>query len=345
MIAPRTERPLRDGRLKVLYVIGWGRSGSTIIDNLLGGIDGFFSGGEIRNIWHEGLSQIRRCGCGETVPNCPVWSSVLREVFGTNRPEDIYTHQILGWQRAALRSRQTWRILAGTHRNPAELEAYQSLMTRVYHAVADVTHSGVIVDSSKVPSDAAMLLSVPSIEAFFVHLVRDPRATAYSWLRRKARLDGSEPEDMPRFSLIKNAFSWNEFNLGAEAVARRAGEARFMRLRYEDFVASPREMIGHVAEFVGEGSADLPFSDQRTGSIGINHTVSGNPTRFMKGQVTIRVDDEWIRNQAAIHRWSTTIMSWPLLRRYSYPIYPRPDDAPAKQESLAVTEKAEGKEI
>jgi hypothetical protein len=309
-------------RLKVLYLIGWGRSGSTLIDNLLGEIDGFFSTGELRNIWHEGLSQTRRCGCGELVRDCPVWSAVLRNVFGTDHFEDIYAHRILEWQRAALRSRRTWRILAGSHRNAPELEAYRSVMTRVYHAIVDVTGNSIIVDSSKVPSDAAMLLSNPSIDTYYLHLIRDPRATAYSWQRRKARLDGSESEDMPRFSLIKNAFSWNEFNLGAEAVARRVGESRFKRVRYEDFVCSPRDVIRSIAEFLGAASDALPFSDQQIGLMGVNHTVSGNPSRFKTGEILIRRDDEWIRDQVAVQRWSTTIMSFPLLRRYGYPIGP-----------------------
>jgi len=32
---------------KVLYIAGWGRSGSTILDNVLGQLDGCFSTGEL----------------------------------------------------------------------------------------------------------------------------------------------------------------------------------------------------------------------------------------------------------------------------------------------------------
>ena len=34
-------------RVKVLYIVGMGRSGSTILANSLGEVDGFFSAGEI----------------------------------------------------------------------------------------------------------------------------------------------------------------------------------------------------------------------------------------------------------------------------------------------------------
>lgn len=310
-------------RTKVLYLIGWGRSGSTLIDNLIGETKGFFSTGELRNLWQEGLEQGRRCGCGELILDCPVWSSVLRAVFGTVRSEEIYSEQILDWQKRNLRSRRTWRVLSNSGRTSDELEAYASVIARVYRSVAEVTGSRVIVDSSKVPSDAAMLLSIPSIEAYYIHLVRDPRATAFSWQRKRDRLDGGSAEDMPRFSLVKNAFNWNEFNLGAEAVKRKAGAHRFKRTRYEDFVDDPRATIKDIVEFVGEEQINLPFSDQRMGSLGVNHTVSGNPSRFKRGNIVIRSDDEWIRGQASSIRWATTFMTLPLLRRYNYSVNPR----------------------
>jgi hypothetical protein len=310
-------------RTKVLYLIGWGRSGSTLIDNLVGETKGFFSTGELRNLWQEGLEQGRRCGCGELILGCPVWSSVLQAVFGTVRPEEIYSERILEWQRRHLRARRTWRVLSDANRASDELEAYTSVMARIYRSVAEVTGDRVIVDSSKVPSDAAMLLSIPSIDAYYIHLVRDPRATAFSWQRKKARLDGSSVEDMPRFSVVKNAFSWNEFNLGAEAVQRKAGPHRFKRIRYEDFVGDPRATIKDIVEFAGEEPISLPFSDKRMGSLGVNHTVSGNPSRFKRGNIVIQADDEWIRGQASSVRWATTFMTLPVLRRYNYSVNPR----------------------
>jgi hypothetical protein len=245
---------------------------------------------------------------------------VLRAVFGTVRSEEIYSEQILDWQKRNLRSRRTWRVLSNSGRTSDELEAYASVMARVYRSVAEVTGSRVIVDSSKVPSDAAMLLSIPSIEAYYIHLVRDPRATAFSWQRKRDRLDGGSAEDMPRFSLVKNALNWNEFNLGAEAVKRKAGAHRFKRIRYEDFVDDPRATIKDIVEFVGEEPIDLPFSNPRTGSLGVNHTVSGNPSRFKRGRIEIRADDEWIRRQTSSLRWATTVMTLPILRRYKYSI-------------------------
>ena len=55
-----------DQQLKVLYIAGEGRSGSTILGNILSQIDGFFSVGEMHHIWDRGFIENWRCSCGAT---------------------------------------------------------------------------------------------------------------------------------------------------------------------------------------------------------------------------------------------------------------------------------------
>ena len=71
------------GPVSVLYIAGPGRSGSTLLDTMLGQIDGFVSVGELRNLWARGLGDGWPCGCGAAVRDCPFWSSVLTEAFGS----------------------------------------------------------------------------------------------------------------------------------------------------------------------------------------------------------------------------------------------------------------------
>ena len=68
-------------------------------------------------------------------------------------------------------------------------------MGRLYRAIGEVTGARLIIDSSKVPSGAA-LLSHAGVEAHLLHVVRDPRVVAYSWQRPKAHRDRPKPVDM-----------------------------------------------------------------------------------------------------------------------------------------------------
>ena len=68
--------------VKVLYIAGWGRSGTTLLDNLLGQIEGFTSTGELHNLWQRGLIDGRDCGCGLRLTDCPFWQEVLTAGFG-----------------------------------------------------------------------------------------------------------------------------------------------------------------------------------------------------------------------------------------------------------------------
>ena len=59
-------------RTRVLLLAGSGRSGSTVLANILGSVEGVFCGGEIRYLWERGLQDGRLCGCGRAFGQCPV---------------------------------------------------------------------------------------------------------------------------------------------------------------------------------------------------------------------------------------------------------------------------------
>src|SRR5690242_10887667 len=68
--------------VKVLFIAGSGRSGSTLLDMLLGQINGFYSTGELRFIWERGFGQNQLCGCGKPFRECDFWTEVVKEGFG-----------------------------------------------------------------------------------------------------------------------------------------------------------------------------------------------------------------------------------------------------------------------
>jgi Sulfotransferase family len=324
--------------IKVLYIIGWGRSGSTILDNLLGELDGFFSVGELHYLWERGLLERRHCGCGRTLWDCEVWSSILSDGLAApsgdrdrlddrgGEKDEVQARQILGWQREAVRVRHTWRLLRqppGGATGDHALDSYTRVSQHLYRAIARVTGARVIIDSSKRPSDAALLRLLAGVVPYYVHLVRDPRAVAYSWKRRKVQLDRGRPGELSRHSTSGSTLSWVGWNLAAEALRKRHPSERSMLVRYEDFVRRPRETLASIASLVEEAPIELPIEGERTARLARNHTVSGNPSRFSTGTVELREDVEWQEGQATADRLLVTSLSLPWLRRYGYPIVSR----------------------
>jgi hypothetical protein len=308
---PDTEPPV-----KILYVLGRGRSGSTIFANALGEIDGFFSAGEVRDLFDPILRRTdATCACGEAIRTCPVWSKVL------DRLPEHDVEEVARWQREVVRERSVPRLLRRRRWDETSwpaLTSYARVMSHLYRALADVTGARVIVDSSKRPSYGLFLRHVAGCDPYYVHMVRDPRASASSWKNRS--YVGVRGDTVTQRGALDATLRWNLLNLGAEATLRTAGPERRLQLRYEDFAAEPRATVQQVATFVGEGDVASPFTGDRTIQMGTNHTVAGNPSRQRLGEVVIRDTGDWREGSSRRDRWLATTVALPFLPRYRYPL-------------------------
>jgi hypothetical protein len=314
-------RTVGSDKVKVVYVVGLGRSGSTILSNSLGQIPGFFSGGELNFIWRHNVIENRLCGCGRPFRECPVWTRVMDEAFGGM--DGVDPREMMRLQASGTRTRHIPLMLTeqGSRRLAERLEKFLINYWRLYEAIGSVTGSRVIVDSSKEPAHGYAMSMVPGVDFSVVHLIRDPRAAAYSWLKKKPQPDSEEIEHMVRFSPTKSSVLWDSWNGSAEALWRCTPE-KYLRLRYEDFVANPRMSLERILRLVGV-TAELPLAGEREVRLGVSHTVSGNPNRFETGSVELRPDHEWISRMSPRDKTLVTSLTLPLLRRYGYPVTPK----------------------
>jgi len=303
--------------VKVLYVVGLGRSGSTILSNSLGQIPGFFSGGELNFIWRHNVIENRLCGCGRPFRECPVWTKVMDEAFGGM--DRVDPREMMRLQALGTRTRHIPMMLTeGGRRSLAgRLEKFLISYGRLYEAIGTATGSRVVVDSSKEPAHGFAMSMVPGVDLYALHLVRDPRAAAYSWSKKKPQPDTDTREYMVRFSPTKSSALWNSWNASAETLWRRAPQ-RYLRLRYEDFVADPRKSFEKILALVGEADAEPPLLGEREVKLGVSHTVSGNPNRFETGAVELRTDREWISKMTPRDKALVTALTLPLLTHYRY---------------------------
>lgn len=308
-----TARPA--GPSVVAFVAGTGRSGSTLVSNVMGQLPGCLSVGEGRYTWGRGVAANHLCGCGVPFADCPFWQGVMTDVRASHPDLDAagIAERIDARLRVRLVPLMELRRLRGRPEIPAHPD--DPVIADLYHSLA--VRPGAeraIVDSSKLPPYARLLDGLPEVEVFLVHVVRDPRATAFSWRRAKATRDDADAARMPRLSIVRSSVIWVLWNL---MVQRWWPASRRMTLRYEDFVRDPATQLRRIAEALGttvpEGLVEGTMLH-----LAPTHSVAGNPDRLDAGAVRVRSDDEWRSAMPTLQRWVVTALCAPGLGRFGY---------------------------
>ncbi|WP_114424443.1 sulfotransferase [Nocardioides houyundeii] len=300
----------------VLYIAGWGRSGSTLAERLLAEIDGVTLLGEVVHLWERGVREDQLCACQRPFHQCPFWSEVGRLAFG-------------GWERvevdriAELKSQvdRQRRLPRTVRRRPdaatrAAIEEYAGWFRAVYAAAQQVSGARILVDSSKEIPTAVTLSHLEDLDLRVLHIVRDARGVAHSWAKVVARPE-ADGEPMPRFSPARSTALWMSGNLTVQGLAWRG--VPVTRLRYEDLVASPAEAVAGAWDALGlPGRPELPMVDDHSIELHPSHSVAGNPMRFRTGITELRADDAWRTRMSRSDRAVVTAIAWPLLKRFGY---------------------------
>ncbi len=300
-------------KIKVLFIAGSGRSGSTILDNILGQIDGFFSVGEVHRLWDSGPIENRICGCGVMLLECPIWSKILAS-DGTSQTQDMMYMQQRGY-----RTRHLLRMLmpGGENWLNDQLKEQIDTLRKIYEGIQLTTNSQVIVDSSKFPSYAFALDTIPEIDLYLLHLVRDPRAVAYSWQRDK--FDPGTGQSLGKMRPYKSSILWTIWNIISEILWRKSRRpGRYLRIHYEELTRNPEKFVGKITQFVDHKDATLPFVGLSEIKLQPTHSVCGNPVRFEQGITKIMPDVRWQKQIKFIDKIIVTGLTWPLLLRYKY---------------------------
>jgi hypothetical protein len=310
---------------RIVFIVGMGRSGSTLLELLLGRLAGWVASGELRRYWHAESFADWICGCGRLLADCDFWGQVRADLREGGILPDEYA-RFLALQHSHLRLRPTpiVRLLTNA-RQPDDplspLFRYQLGMSRLYGAVARAGEARVVVDSSKQPSDAYLTTWNPEVEVFAVHLVRDPRAVAHSLSKR---VPNPLPDSEYRFrsNPLGTALRWDLRQGLSEALLKRRLGTRYMQMRYEDLVRDPATAVRSVARLAHEPNPDLGFLHDGRADFAPNHTISGSPSRLRQAAIEIHPDEAWRAKMPRHQKVLATAPALPLLKRYGYPWRP-----------------------
>lgn len=322
-------------RPNVLYIAGSGRSGSTLLERLLGSMPNLVNVGEVTDIFRRVHAGDELCGCGLAFSVCPFWTAVGDYGWGgwSNAP----LVEVSDLQQRVARQRHIPAHLKVRHRTDfaRARREYQDAYRRLYNAIQSVSGADFVVDASKQPAHLFALRG-SGMDLRVLHLVRDVRGVSWSQAKRDIARPHSlgSGETMYRQAPLEAAGRWLVCQTEIDLLGR-LGEPT-ATVRYEDLIPSPRQVIRSSLEklgievppgaldHVGDGVANLPSS----------HGLSGNPSRFQQGEVPLRMDEAWRTSMSRPQQMAVAAVASPYLAlsqlgsHRSAPVHPAPRQSP-----------------
>lgn len=264
--------------VKVIYVAGYGRSGSSLLDRLLSAATGATSCGEL-SLLFSWADHGRACACGAPMSACALWGDVLATVCRRSGRSLADLHAIT--QAAELHDRR--------------VDEWASVWGLVFEALAEREISSV-VDSSKTARGRRrpqLLRELNGVDVYgYVHLSRELPAVIHSRRRgNNVKLEDGKWSGSPTVNSLRAVTGWWRANKAARRMSRLAGAASYVT--YEQLATNPAGAVSrilsdlHLAPEAGVTRASL--------TQGSWHTVGGN--RFLRTawDGDIRLDEKWRR--------------------------------------------------
>jgi hypothetical protein len=314
---PTIPRRDRDRPLRIIYIAGDGRSGSTLLDRLIGAYPGVFSCGELGNLLQSTASSEQLCACGDSARACGFWNEVLRR--WSEAVPDFTEREYRSLQRRYERL----RFLLRPHYDreltldDPRFARYAEYTGALFSAIAELSGAAVIVDSSKSPARALALSRVPGLDIRMLHLVRDVRGVAYSLRKLSAPKPGEvKPRKSVRRSNLRFAGTWAVVNYFCERVRPKIPGPNLFT-RYEDYTADPDGMLSSVADLLGV--TRIPYAIGASYLMTQGHQVAGNEGRMRPVQA-IATDETWRQKFGFGMRKGLYLLVLPLMLHYRYRI-------------------------
>lgn len=299
-------------RVPLLYIAGYGRSGTTLLSIALEQHPSIFAAGEIHELTRHAWLENTFCSCGERLQGCAFWTGVMRNWAPTDGRAFIEDY-------AELQKKfEPIGVMPAGIIGGAGFEKFTSATADLLRLISTASGKDVIIDSSKMPGRAQALAQIADLDLYVVHLVRDGRGVAWSLSKSYARDDkaGLQREIKPK-SMLRTSLRWSMVNLATEGLRRTVGDKRYLLVRYEDFVADPAGVLARIGDMIGVDLRSVGAKIAAGDGIRAGHQIAGNRLR-LNPSIKVQADESW-RSQMpdAKQRLFERLSGW-LLRRYRY---------------------------
>jgi hypothetical protein len=263
----------------ILYIGGYGRSGSTILEKILTSHPEITGGGEIFRMAEIFSDDLAQCTCGELLKNCPVWGKVrivaAKEALRYGGFPELH----------AAMMRVDGRSNSYQKHNTNDVDVWLRINRTAFKALNSAEPSVKwIVDSSKTARGAArrpLRLIAQGANVRFIGIRRSLNAVLGSISKGSNRAIEGGKNIKPAHVLIAQqrlrAFvGWIMANTAAETIAK-INDTHALGLRFEDLTTNPDAQFERISDWLGLSF----YPDWEAKMIETpRHMIGGNRNRF-----------------------------------------------------------------
>ena len=270
-------------RPTLVYIIGAGHCGSTLLNLLLNGHDHILGLSEFHS-----LGDYTRRDALDPPLDHPFWKKV----------RDCY-EQRSGRSFADVDLNTPYQSFRDVLNGPMEpLQDWVADHETLYSCVAEQSGARLLVDSSKMWQRLYLLWRSGRFHIKPIHLIRDGRAVTNSYARK--------------YDDLRGAKRWVKSSLYSEYMRWRFGE-RWLRVYYEDLAARPEPTLRRICDYlnVAYQPGMLAYRDSRYVGIGGNRMRKQDHDR-------IQLDERWKHELSWKRRWIFDLLGGWLNKYYGY---------------------------
>jgi len=306
---------------EIIYIGGYGRSGSTVLDILLGNGESVAGIGEVAHLFPMLAGDLESgCACGETLSCCPFWRRVLSdfEQQGLNDWPGIARAQRQVEGMIGLISLVRGDFLPGGSREITGY-LYRHSMRALFTSTSAAAGCFTLVDSSKTTWSTIgrplALARLACLNVKLVHLVRDGRAVMWSGAKGTNAALARGRQKASYWRGYRTAVSWAIVNLLTSMMRFLLAPDQFLTLYYEDLMADSLATISRLSCFLDIELCHVKEQVERGDSLQVSHLVGGNRVA-RQSQIRLCADDEWRKKLPLVSRYLYWFSLWPAALLY-----------------------------
>jgi|GEM_PF-895434 len=262
--------------VNLIYLLGAGRSGTTALATLLGGLSDVTTLGEMHQ-FYDHIRDGKTCSCGNTLLKCVFWTKVI-----ANLPSEIKDNpevcQHLS-DRFEYHSSIPKHVVGG--HNKEQLKLYNRNQSLILKASQTIGNTKYVLDSAKYLGRFLSLKKNNDITLKGIYMTRDVRGVINSF-SKKVQSSRSPLSTILYYYAVNSVSQWIYW-LNRKSI---------LKIRYEDLINKPELVIEKLCLFLEINSSVLLEKFSNNEDFEIGHIIGGNRIKKNK-TIKMNFKDSW----------------------------------------------------